>query len=422
MRSKFSSQAFGVLVALILGLPAKAGERPLDTKEIGMVLRAIGARCSTDLPKALDGAVKNLNALPSRAGAAPLAAGDQSISAFLAKYAAMDSSSVGEETSLRAAAIQGMVESLGPSARYIDLAPVAPRARGPARIYVSLQKIQTYTTIVSVVEGGPAQMADVRRGDQITSIDGQLTAGLAINDVTSLLQGEVNTSVQLIISRPGFKEKLSIDVQRKADLSFPRQQPVQSKVVSGVAIITVPAMDPGVSGFVKDAILALRRQHPPPVGYILDLRYNAGGRLDEVVALADLFMDEGVVGTVTHVDVCPSQEPQILRTRRGDETRGAPMIVLVNESTASGAELLAAGLAQSHRAKTMGQKTYGLGEIKTVFPTVGTMALSLLTGELLTADGKRLQGVGLVPSLQMDERYEPSDALLEAAIAVLSAS
>ncbi len=420
MRHNLGLAAMVGLAVLAACEPVAAGQAPLPTAEVGEALRMIARRCPADLAKAIDGAVHDLNAMPERSRAAPVAPVDASATAFLAAYAGMgeDPASPQDEAALRKVAIEGMIRGFGPDATYVDFDDAAG---GPAAVYVELRQKSPDTILVEPMEGGPAEKAGVLSGDRLVSVDGHPTVGLSVKDVRLLLRGEVGAPARLVVARSDHEAPLTIDIERINDPSLYRRYNVRSKTVAGVGVVAVAALDNGTVGLVKEHLRALQAQRPAPVGYVLDLRANSGGLLEEVVALADLFMDKGVVGRIASVGACPPEPAQVLQTRRGDETHGAPLVVLVDAQTASGAELLASGLVQAGRATVLGERTFGAGQIRSVFPVAGTRAMVLPSGEFLAKDGARLQGVGVTPSILVPARTGTSDPPLDRAMAILQA-
>jgi carboxyl-terminal processing protease len=196
---------------------------------------------------------------------------------------------------------------------------------------------------------------------------------------------------------------------------------VSWRIADGVAVITIEAFSEHSARDVRNAIRAIRREARHPVGYVLDLRDNPGGPLDQVIEAIDTFVDGGSVLTVSPVSHCSQDEPQRYNARRGDETDGARILVLVNSNTASGAEIAAASLREIRHAILVGQPTLGNAKVHTVIPMNGGRDgfLRLRTGTLSTPSGQSYDGTGIMPDVPIETRDAQTDPAMERALAML---
>lgn len=194
---------------------------------------------------------------------------------------------------------------------------------------------------------------------------------------------------------------------------------MDARVIRGVGVLTVAAFDQGSARALGDAIKRLKREGAPLRGYVLDLRNNPGGLLDEAVEVADVFLDGGAVGAVVPVAPCGgSAETLRFRARFGDDVDGAPLVVLTNAKTAAGAEWLAAALVDRGRARTIGQATNGDWDAHTIIPLGPLAGLRLRTGALVSASEAIRQGP-LQASIETPPRDETGDHPLDRAIELL---
>jgi carboxyl-terminal processing protease len=192
---------------------------------------------------------------------------------------------------------------------------------------------------------------------------------------------------------------------------------VVSRVDDGIGYIEIRSFQENTAERVRQAIRDMRRQSVR--GYIIDLRNNSGGLLDQAIETADLFLDGGVVATVLSARRCPAGDPEVYNARSGDETRGAPLVVITNAQTASGAELVASALVDRQRAVTVGRRTFGMGEIQTVAPLGQRAGLRLVTGELSSPRVGRFAG-GRAPTHETPEASPGNDPAMARARELLA--
>lgn len=371
--------------------------------------------CNVDLAQTFQGAIDGINAMPERSGETPLQMSQAGLEEFADIYADLLQSApnVG---AIEKAAINGMVRVYDPTGSWYTWQDV-PRNR-PGGIMVRLTLDGDAPRIAAVEAGGPAQQAGILPGDHLVSIDDQTVAGLSLNEVVALIQGDINSYLIVIVERNG--ERIEFTIQRVRNV----HTPVTWRVEGTVGVITLESFPENSAVAVRNAIREIRHEAHTPTGYIVDLRGNSGGLLDQVIEAADHFIDGGAVTIVRAVSECYTDAAQTYNARRRDETRGATLVVLIDHVTASGAELLAATLKDRRNATLIGEQSFGNALIHTVIPMQGGRDgfLKLNTGMLTDPSGGTWNETGLTPDIVTAPRTDASDPALDRAIALLSAA
>jgi len=295
------------------------------------------------------------------------------------------------------AALNGMVTSLDDRSKYYDLAAfralqLSSRGGDIGAIGVEGVMDGSEFRILHVFDNSPATKAGLRIGDHIASIDGKTLESLQAGEAMTMLRGPIGSKVNVAFRRPG-QQPFAIDFTREVV----RNDEVKAKLDRGIAYIRVSQLVATSASRLRNAIDRLKSEAGGrPLSYILDLRNDPGGLLDQAVAVAKFFLDKGDVLTTQ------TRHPENVQSYTAigkDMTEGAPIVVLINEQTASGAEIIAAALRDNHRAILMGSRSYGQGSIQTIMPIPGHGALRLTTAYIQTPSGRLLQGVGLEPDI-----------------------
>jgi len=311
-----------------------------------------------------------------------------------------------DDATLIRGAIDGMLGSLDPHSAYLDergfrsLMTTTDGNYGGLGITVTME--DGAVKVIAPTRGTPAEQAGIKPGDFITHIDGRLFYGGTLDEAVERMRGTPGTSVRLTIVRPGRDRPFDVTVTR-AIIDIPA---VRSEVRDRVGILTVTTFNRNTTEAVQRAIADIRRQlGGEPLGYVLDLRSNPGGLLDQAVGLSDLFLERGEV-----VSQRGRRRADIERyyARPGDATDGAPIIVLVDAGSASAAEIVAAALQDHRRAIVMGERTFGKGSVQTLIPLGrGTTALRLTTARYFTPAGRSVQEGGVTPDIVVPQLSDP---------------
>jgi carboxyl-terminal processing protease len=311
-----------------------------------------------------------------------------------------------DDATLIRGAIDGMLNSLDPHSSYLDEAGFRSLMTTTEGNYGGLGLTVTMedgaVKVIAATRDTPADRAGVKTGDFITHIDGRLFYGGTLDEAVERMRGAPGTSVRLTIIRPGRERPFDVTITR-AIIDIPA---VRAEVRDRVGILTVSTFNRNTTEAAQRAITDIERQlGGPPLGYIVDLRSNPGGLLDQAVSLSDLFLERGEV-----VSQRGRRRTDIERyyARPGDAAKGVPMIVLVDAGTASAAEIVAAALQDHRRAIVMGERTFGKGSVQTLIPLGrGTTALRLTTARYYTPSGRSVQEGGIAPDIEVPQLSDP---------------
>jgi len=249
--------------------------------------------------------------------------------------------------------------------------------------------------VISPIDDTPAFKAGIQAGDYITHIDGTTVLGETLTQAVEKMRGPVKSKVKLTIRR---KNKEPFDVMITRDNIKIRSVKTEEKDPS-VGYIRISSFSETTTDDVKKTFAKIQKENPDDLaGYILDLRNNPGGLLDQAVSVADLFLNEGEI-----VSTRPrrTEEMQRYNATKGDITKNKPIVVLINEGSASAAEIVAGALQDHKRAVIVGMRSFGKGSVQTVIPVTGFGAIRLTTARYYTPSGRSIQAKGIEPDIQI---------------------
>ena len=317
-------------------------------------------------------------------------------------------------------AIAGMVAGLDPHSQYFDKKSFKEFREGTTGKFVGLGievgMEDGLVKVVSPIEGSPAFRAGLKSGDLITKIDDTLVKGLSLDQAVKKMRGEPNTKVTLSIFRKAETRSFPVTLVREEI----RQQSVRAKVIEpGYAWLRVSIFqDRTVDDFARK-IEELYKQDPNIKGIVLDLRNDPGGLLEGAVAISAAFLPNDAVVVTTNGQIADSKSafkasPEYYLRRGGtdplkrlpDAIKKVPLVVLVNEGSASASEIVAGALQDHKRAIVMGAQTFGKGSVQTVRQLSPETALKITTARYYTPSGKSIQAKGIVPDVMIDETAE----------------
>jgi len=294
-------------------------------------------------------------------------------------------------------AIKGMVAELDPHSAYMPPAEFAAfqgETEGKfGGIGVEVDFRNDFVTIIAPIEGSPAARAGVRPGDQIVAINGRPTRGERIDKLVVLMRGPVGSHVQVMVRRAGVADPITFDLVRE---EIHVSSVVGKRLTGDIAYIRLKQFQEGTHDELLRATAKLRAESKAPlVGVLLDMRNNPGGLVDEAEAVADEFLSSGVIYTTRH----RSKVLDEVRAHDGGAFASLPVVALVNEYSASSAELVAGALQDSHRATIVGAPTFGKGSVQTIFDLPGGDGLRLTTMRYYTPSGRTIQAEGIRPDV-----------------------
>ncbi len=302
-------------------------------------------------------------------------------------------------------AIDGMLATLDPHSSYLDardfenLRTQTDGSYGGLGLSVTMD--DGAVKVIAPTKGSPADLAGVKAGDFITHLDGKLIYGGTLDEAVDQMRGLPGTQIRLSIFRPGRDDPFDVTVTRQIiDL-----KPVDFSVKDGTGVISVSSFSSNVGTEVAKAWQQIRaKTGGRPHGLILDLRGNPGGLLDEAVALSDLFLDSG---TIVSQRGRYARDNESYNAEPGDIAKGIPMIVLIDEGSASASEIVAGALQDDHRAVVMGQRSFGKGSVQTLIPLTRDTALKLTTARYFTPSGRSVQEGGIDPDIAVPQISDP---------------
>lgn len=265
--------------------------------------------------------------------------------------------------------------------------------------------------VIAPLEGTPADRAGIMPGDVITHLDGQSVRGISLKDAVTLMRGRPGTTIQLSVRRPdGGSQIVSIT---RAVITI---DPVRWAVEDDIGYIRIVGFNEKVVERLEDALVSLNQEKADLKGLVIDLRNNPGGLLDQSIAVADLFLDHGLILTIKGREA--SSERSFMGRSR-DLTNGLPLVVLVNGGSASAAEIVAGALKDRRRAVIMGAPSFGKGSVQTVMRLPEGGALKLTTAMYYTPSGRAIQAVGVTPDIRLvtaaEDEENPHEADLPGA-------
>ncbi len=294
-------------------------------------------------------------------------------------------------------AINGMIKSLDPHSVFMtaemfkDLEVETRGSFGGLGIEITILK--DVLTVVSPIEDTPAYNAGIKAGDQIIKIDDKPTADITITEAVKKLRGPRDTKVTITIMREGFTKPKDFVLTR----SIIKIKAVKSKIYDNqIGYIRIATFQERAAEDVKKALREIAAKANPLAGLVIDLRNNPGGLLNQSVDVSDLFLKSGII--VSTRGRTPATESKSVAKNDGDEPT-CPIVVLVNEGTASAAEIVSGALQDNGRAVILGAQTFGKGSVQTVIPMEGGAALKLTTSRYYTPKGRSIQAEGITPDI-----------------------
>ncbi|VVT03900.1 S41 family peptidase [Erythrobacter sp. EC-HK427] len=314
-----------------------------------------------------------------------------------------------EDEVLIRGAIDGMLAALDPHSAYLDgtqLERLTTMIDGNYQgLGISIQMDDGAVRIISPFRGSPAETAGLAAGDYITHINGELIYGQDVDYAVSQMRGPAGSSVELTIFRPGREDSFDVTVTR----GVIELEPVTWELLDGnIAHISVNEFSADVGADVLAGLRALQEEATGELaGIVLDLRRNPGGSLDEAVALSDLFLDSGQIVSQRGRTRRDSLYYDAESVYRGDVAEGIPIIVLIDEGSASASEIVAGALQDHRRALVMGERSFGKGSVQTLLPLTRDSALKLTTARYYTPSGRSVQENGIEPDIRVPQLSDP---------------
>ena len=296
-------------------------------------------------------------------------------------------------------AINGMLSSLDPHSSFLDgqsfkyMNEQTKGKFGGLGIEVTMEN--GVVKVVSPIDDTPAAKAGLKPGDYITNIDGEQVMGQTLNEAVDKMRGKIGTKVKLTIRR--LNEKPFDVTLKREEIKI---QSVKSDIkADDVAYIRITSFSEDIDNMIKKSLKEAQKKTNNNIkGVIIDVRNNPGGLLDQAVSVSDLFLDKGEI-----VSTRSRNESDTVRytAKSGEIAKGLPIVVIINDGSASASEILAGALQDHKRAIILGEKSFGKGSVQTVIPLGGYGAMRLTTARYYTPSGRSIQATGIEPDIEV---------------------
>ncbi len=319
-----------------------------------------------------------------------------------------------DEAALIEAAIDGMLSSLDPHSSYLspdDAADMRETTRGEfGGLGIEVTQEEGYVKVVSPIDGTPAAEAGIESGDFITRVDGENMLGLTLDEAVDLMRGPVGSEIIITVVREGFDQPFDVSIIRDTiTLTAVRSRVEGDTVVLRVVTFsdqTYPSLEEQLAEQVAEAG-GIENVN----GFVIDLRNNPGGLLNQAIAVSDAFLDAGEITSTRGRD---PNDGQRWNAREGDLAEGLPIVVLINGGSASASEIVAGALQDHRRAVVIGTNSFGKGSVQTVMPLRGESAMRLTTARYYTPSGRSIQSLGISPDIIVEQpRRDPNAEVMD---------
>ena len=300
-------------------------------------------------------------------------------------------------------AINGLLQSLDPYSSYMNQETFEESQSetsgefGGLGIEVSMEA--GVVKVITPIDDTPAARAGIKAGDYIVKINAEQVRGKTLMEAVNLMRGPVGTSIEITVRRKGLKKAKIFKITRE----IIEIKSVISKLIDNkVGYLRLRAFNQNSSDQLKKEISKIEK-NKKLVGYILDLRNNPGGLLTQAIEISDFFLDDGeIVSTKGR----KNKENRKFFARKGDRIKGKPLIVLINNGSASASEIVAGALQDQKRAVLLGVATFGKGSVQSIIPLKNKGALRLTISKYYLPSGKSISDVGVLPDIKIEEKGE----------------
>ena len=307
-----------------------------------------------------------------------------------------------EQSEVMDAAINGVLQSLDPYSAYMnpkifeDSMTETSGKFGGLGIEVSMES--GVVKVIAPIDDTPASRAGVKAGDYIVKINDQQVQGKTLMEAVNLMRGPVGTSIKITIRRVGLKKAKIFNITREV---IEIKSVVAKEVSNSVGYLRLRAFNENSSDQLKKEIKKIEKNNKELVGYILDLRNNPGGLLSQAIKISDFFLNDGeIVSTRGR----KKNENRKFFAKKGDKIKNKPLIVLINNGSASASEIVAGALKDHKRAILLGETSYGKGSVQSIIPLKNRGAIRLTVSKYYLPSGKSISEVGVLPDIKVEEK------------------
>ena len=320
-------------------------------------------------------------------------------------------------------AINGMLAALDPHSSFLDgksfkyMSEQTQGKFGGLGIEVTMES--GVVKVVSPIDDTPAFKAGMKTGDYITHIDGNPVTGMSLNDAVDKMRGKIGSKVKLTVRRISSPKPIEMSIKREEI----KIQSVKNDIkAEDVAYIRITSFNEDTDKMVEKAYKKAKKEKGDNLkGLVIDVRNNPGGLLDQAVNVSDLFLEQGEIVSTRSRN---TEDTVKYNANKGDITNGIPIVVMINDGSASASEILAGALQDHKRAIILGEKSFGKGSVQTVVPLGKHGAMRLTTARYYTPSGRSIQAKGIIPDImvkpalveEIDKNFERSEADLRNAL------
>ncbi|MEO1459194.1 MAG: S41 family peptidase [Pseudomonadota bacterium] len=307
-----------------------------------------------------------------------------------------------DEQKLIEAAINGMLSSLDPHSSYLppeNFADIREQTKGEfGGLGIEVTMENGFVKVVAPIDDTPAATAGVEAGDFITHIDGESVLGLSLADAVDQMRGPVGSQIVITVSREGAEEPFDIEITRDTI----KIRAVRARTEGNVGVLRLTTFNEQTATNLAEGIEKVKKELGDDVlGYVIDLRNNPGGLLSQAIEVSDAFLEAGEIVSTRGRDL---EEADRVNARAGDLAEGKPLVVLINEGSASASEIVAGALQDHRRAIIVGAKSFGKGSVQTIMRLGDNGAMKLTTARYYTPSGRSIQALGIEPDILVEER------------------
>ena len=310
-----------------------------------------------------------------------------------------------DDAMLIESAINGMLAALDPHSSYLNAKAyreMQVQTRGEfGGLGIEVTMELGVLKVVSPIDDTPAAKAGLQANDVITRIDGEPIAGLTLEQAVDKMRGPVNTSITVTIARKGKAEPFDVKIVREVI----RINPIKSRLEGDVIYVKIASFSEQTHANLVKQVTDLKRKAGKNIkGYVVDLRNDPGGLLDQAILVTDDFLEKGSIVLTKGRSL---EETQRANAKPGDITDGKPVVVLINGGSASASEIVAGALQDQQRATIVGTRSFGKGSVQTIIPLGGNGALRLTTARYYTPSGRSIQAKGIDPDIVVEQDLPP---------------
>ncbi|WP_112320469.1 S41 family peptidase [Oceanibium sediminis] len=315
-----------------------------------------------------------------------------------------------DEKELIESAINGMLSSLDPHSSYLapdDFSDMREQTRGEfGGLGIEVTQEDGFIKVVTPIDDTPAARAGVEPGDFITHVDDEPILGLTLSEAVDLMRGPVGSDLTITIVREGEEEPFDLTITR--DIITVRA--VRARTEANVVVLRVSSFTeqtyPNLESGLAEQVEELGGMDNVD-GFVIDLRNNPGGLLNQAVAVSDAFLEAGEIVSTRGRD---PQDSDRYNAQPGDLAEGKPVVVLINNGSASASEIVAGALQDHRRAIVVGTRSFGKGSVQTIVPLQGKGAMRLTTARYYTPSGRSIQNLGVAPDIIVEQKLAPEEA------------